>query len=110
MAKQKQASMSGEVEARMRERSRVRAILSSRPGLQLLFEAYALEIPESLLEVDNKNVTKSSVFKASVSVPVFKCTLYMVTFTVKVQVRGREKTFHFRNCQTLRLRAPSTLF
>jgi len=70
--------MSGEVEARMRERSRIRAILSARPGLQLLFEAYALEIPESLLEVDNKNITKSSVFKASCSVPILKCTLCIV--------------------------------
>ena len=87
MAKQQKASMSGEVEARMRERSRIRAILSARPGLQLLFEAYALEIPESLLEVDSKNVTKSSVFKASSSVPIFECTLNSNFYAVKVQVR-----------------------
>lgn len=83
-AQQQQARTSGEVQTRIRERSRIRAILSARPGLQVLFEAYALEIPESLSEIDNKNVTKSSVFKSSVPVPILKCTLQSNFYQVTV--------------------------
>jgi len=54
--------------AQQREFARVRRILDTRPGLQPLFEAYALVIPESITAVDSRNVTKSTVFKSFQSV------------------------------------------
>lgn len=46
----------------------VRACITHPRCVQVLFEAYALQIPESLTTIDSKNVTKGNVYKTFQSV------------------------------------------
>ena len=45
-------------------------VLRVRPGLQVLYEVFTLQIPESLSSVDSRNVTKDNVYKSVQSVMV----------------------------------------
>jgi hypothetical protein len=54
----------------------MRSILRQCPGLQVLFETYALVIPESVLSVDHTNVTKGNVFKSPAQFT--SCSVYLL--------------------------------
>jgi len=68
LARAQRKKLSDESASQMRDAARIQKILRARPGLEVLFEAYALKIPESVTQVDSRNVTKGNVYKAFQSV------------------------------------------